>query len=159
MYVVARTIQVHQHGLKVGADLGEDLPETLKRFGVEEAATLFGHEDQMDMHCENAVSAVSKILAFLHRPDYDATMERWQAFQFELMPNAEQRQQMSRFAGCARYVYNKALALKKELYEKKEQVSRFQLDKMLVVWKQEAPWLSEAPAHPLQQAHGGEEVK
>jgi hypothetical protein len=32
VYVVARTIQVHQHGLKVGADLGEDLPETLKRF-------------------------------------------------------------------------------------------------------------------------------
>jgi len=28
---------------------------------------------------------------------------------------------MSRFAGCARYVYNKALALKKELYEKKRE--------------------------------------
>jgi len=79
-------------------------------------------------------------------------MERRQAFQFQLMPNAEQRRQMSRFAGCARYVYNKALALKKELYEKKEKTSRFQLDKMLVPWKQEAPWLSEAPAHSLQQA-------
>jgi transposase len=56
-------------------------------------------------------------------------MERRQAFQFELRPNAEQRRQMSRFAGCARYVYNKARALKKELYEKKEQTSRFQLDK------------------------------
>ena len=79
-------------------------------------------------------------------------MERRQAFQFQLMPNAEQRRQMSRCAGCARYVYNKALALKKELYEKKEKVSRFQLDKMLVQWKQETPWLSEAPAHALQQA-------
>jgi len=79
-------------------------------------------------------------------------MERRQAFQFELMPNSEQRRQMRRFAGCTRYVYNKALALKKELYEKQEQVSRFQLDKMLVQWKQEAPWLSEAPAHALQQA-------
>jgi len=46
---------------------------------------------------------------------------------------------MSRFAGCARYVYNKALAFKKELYEKKEKTSRFQLDEMLVPWKQEAP--------------------
>src|SRR6266850_1505288 len=68
------------------------------------------------------------------------------------MPNAEQRRQMTRFAGCARYVYNKALGLKKELYEKKEKASRFQLDKMLVQWKQETPWLSEAPAHSLQQA-------
>jgi putative transposase len=137
VYVVAGTVQLHQHRLKVGADLGEDLPETFKRFGVEEAATVFGYEDQMDMHCEDAVSDVTKILALLHRPDYHATMERWQAFQFALMPNAEQRQQMSRFAGCARYVYNKALALKKERYEKKEKVSRFQLDKMLVEWKQE----------------------
>ena len=29
-------------------------------------------------------------------------MERRQAFQFQLMPNAEQRRQMSRCAGCAR---------------------------------------------------------
>ena len=79
-------------------------------------------------------------------------MERRQSFKYELMPNAEQRRQMSRFAGCARYVYNKALALKKERYEKKEKTSRFQLDKMLVQWKQEGPWLSEAPAHSLQQA-------
>lgn len=28
----------------------------------------------------------------------------------------------------------------------------FQLDKMLVEWKQETPWLAEAPAHALQQA-------
>src|SRR5260370_24367293 len=92
------------------------------------------------------------MLVFLHRPDYNATLERRQAFQFELMANAEHRRQMSRFAGCARYVYNKALALKKELYEKKEKASRFQLDKMLVRWKQETPCLSEAPAHALQQA-------
>ncbi len=79
-------------------------------------------------------------------------MERRQAFQFELLPNGEQQRQMSRSAGCARYVYNKALALKKERYQKKEKLTRFQLDKMLVQWKQETPWLSEAPGHALQQA-------
>jgi len=47
-------------------------------------------------------------------------MERRQAFQFELMPNGEQQRHMSRSAGCARYVYNKALALMQERYEKKE---------------------------------------
>jgi putative transposase len=79
-------------------------------------------------------------------------MERRQAFQFELLPNGEQQRQMSRSAGCARYVYNKALALKKERYLKKEKLTRFQLDKMLVEWKRETPWLSEAPSHALQQA-------
>jgi putative transposase len=79
-------------------------------------------------------------------------MEPRQAFQFELMPNGQQQRQMSRSAGCARYVYNKALALKKERYEKKEKLTRFQLDKLLVEWKQETPWLREAPSHALQQA-------
>jgi hypothetical protein len=108
VYVVAPTVQLDQHHLKVGADLGEDLPEPLNRFAVEEAATVFRHEAQMDVHCENAVSAASQIL-------HNAAMERRQAFKFELMPNAEQRRQMRRFAGCARYVDNKALAFKKEL--------------------------------------------
>jgi len=128
------------------------MPEMLNRFAIEDAAPVFGHKDQMDVYCEDAVPTVSNVLVFVHRPDYPATMERRQAFKFELMPNGEQRRQMSRFAGSARYVYNKALALKKERYEKKEKLTRFQLDKLLVQWKQETPWLADAPAHALQQA-------
>lgn len=80
-------------------------------------------------------------------------MEKHQAFKFELMPNGEQQRQMSRFAGCARYVYNKGLALQQERYKNKEKkLTRFQMDKLLVQWKQETPSLSEAPAHALQQA-------
>ena len=40
-----------------------------------------------------------------------AVMERLQAFKFELQPNGEQAQQMRRFAGSCRFVFNKALAL------------------------------------------------
>jgi hypothetical protein len=61
-------------------------------------------------------------------------MERRQAFKFESMSNPEQRRRLRRLAGCARYLYNKALALKKELYGKQEKASRFQLDKTLVQW-------------------------
>jgi len=152
VYVIALTVQVHQHGLKVGADLGKDMLQFLNSLAVEDTAAVFGHEDQMNMHRKHTVSTMPKVLAFLHRPDHNPSMERRQAFQFELLPNGEQQRQMSRSAGCARYVYNKALALKKERYEKKEKLTRFQLDKMLVQWKQETPWLSEAPSHALQQA-------
>ena len=44
-------------------------------------------------------------------------MERLQAFKFELQPNGEQAQQMRRFAGSCRFVFNKALALQKENHE------------------------------------------
>jgi putative transposase len=44
-------------------------------------------------------------------------VERLQAYKFELMPNGQQQNDMSRFAGSCRFVFNKALALQKELYE------------------------------------------
>lgn len=79
-------------------------------------------------------------------------MEKRQAFKFELMPNGEQQRQMRRFAGSARYIYNKALALQKELYDlTKRKHTRYQLDKLLTLWKSETPWLSETPSHALQQ--------
>jgi len=151
VYVIALTVDLDQPRLKVGADLGKDRLQFLKSPAVEDTAAVFGYQDQMNMHSKHAVSSVPKVLAFVPRPDQNASMER-QAFQFELMPNGEQPRQMSRSAGCVRYVYNQALALKKERYEKQEKLTRFELDKMLVGWKQETPWPSEAPAHALQQA-------
>ncbi|MGM0925105.1 MAG: helix-turn-helix domain-containing protein, partial [Pseudomonadota bacterium] len=43
-------------------------------------------------------------------------MQRLQAFKFELMPNGEQVRKMRQFAGMARYVFNRGLALQKERY-------------------------------------------
>ena len=39
------------------------------------------------------------------------------AFKFELMPNGEQTRKMKQFAGCSRFVFNKALAYNNEQYE------------------------------------------
>src|SRR6266436_1800507 len=88
--------------LKVGADLGEDMPQFLNRLAVEHTAAVFGDEDQMDMHCKDAVSTVPNVIEVRHRPNHNGSMERRQAFQFELLPKGEQQRQMSRSAGCAR---------------------------------------------------------
>jgi putative transposase len=152
MYMVAFAVHLHQHRFEVGADLGEDMPQLLNSFAVQNASAILGHEDQMNVHRENNVSTVPKVLAFVHRPEYTSTMERRQAFKFELMPNGEQQRMMRRFAGSCRFVYNHALALQKEMYElTKRSHTRFQLDKLLTLWKQETPWLSETPSHALQQ--------
>lgn len=42
-----------------------------------------------------------------------------QGFLFKLKPNGRQARQMSRFAGCCRFVYNKGLSWAKEQYENK----------------------------------------
>src|SRR5580700_902902 len=42
---------------------------------------------------------------------------RLQAYRFELRPERKQRHQMRGFAGSCRFVFNRALALQKELFE------------------------------------------
>jgi putative transposase len=45
-------------------------------------------------------------------------MERLQEFECKLMPNGDQQRNMRRVAGSCRYVFNKALAMKKGRYER-----------------------------------------
>jgi putative transposase len=81
-------------------------------------------------------------------------MQRIQAFKFELRPTGEQQRQMRRFAGACRFVYNKALALQKERYERGEKKLGYAgLCKLLTEWRNsaETAWLAGAPIHPLQQ--------
>lgn len=81
-------------------------------------------------------------------------MKRLQAFKYELRPDGQQQRQMRRFAGSCRFVFNKALALQKERYEKGEKKLGYAgLCKQLTEWRNspETVWLADAPVHPLQQ--------
>ncbi len=81
-------------------------------------------------------------------------MQRLQAFKFELQPDGEQQRLMRRFAGSCRFVFNKALALQKGLYEHGEKKLGYAgLCKALTGWRNstETTWLADAPVHPLQQ--------
>lgn len=82
-------------------------------------------------------------------------MQRLQAFKYELRPDSQQQRQMRRFAGSCRFVYNKALALQKELLEQGEKrLSYAGLCRQLTAWKgaNETGWLADAPSQSLQQA-------
>jgi hypothetical protein len=74
--VVAFAVQLHQLCFEIAADLGENMSQLLHSLAVEDAATVFAHEDQMDMHSENTMSTVSKVVDVHHRPEHDATMLR-----------------------------------------------------------------------------------
>src|SRR6266480_7245288 len=91
MHVVALAVQLDQLGLEVGADLGEDSSECFDSLAIKAAVAAFGDKDQMDVHCRSAMPAVSKVLDFVHGPDNNESMERRQAFRFQLMPNGEQQ--------------------------------------------------------------------
>jgi putative transposase len=82
-------------------------------------------------------------------------MQRLQAYKYQLLPNGEQQQRMRRFAGSCRFVFNQALALQQERYERGEKKLGYAgLCQLLTQWRNgtETPWLADAPTHPLQQA-------
>jgi len=81
-------------------------------------------------------------------------MKRLQTFKYEPMPNGEQQRHMRQYAGCCRFVYNKALALQKAHYEAGGQfIGYVAMAKHLTAWRHstESLWLKDAPVHPLQQ--------
>ena len=82
-------------------------------------------------------------------------MERLQAFKYELQPNGEQAQEMCRFAGSCRFVYNKALALQKTNHEAGNKfINYVAMAALLPIWKRENGfvWLKDSPSQSLQHA-------
>lgn len=70
------------------------------------------------------------------------------------MSDGERQRQMRRFAGSCRFVFNKALALQKERYDRGEKKLGYAgLCKLLTEWRNstETAWLADSPVHPLQQ--------
>jgi putative transposase len=75
-------------------------------------------------------------------------------YRFRFYPIAPQRRMLGRTFGCVRYVYNRALELRKDAYaEKKTKISYAQTSAALTQWKKEPAlvWLTDVSSVPLQQ--------
>jgi len=73
---------------------------------------------------------------------------------FRCYPRARQRRFLGKTFGCVRFVYNRALQLRKDSYaENKTSVSYAQTSAALTGWKKEPGclWLNEVSSVPLQQ--------
>ena len=83
-------------------------------------------------------------------------MKICKAFKFELMPNGAQVRKMKRFCGCARFVFNKALAYQNEQYQadKSFKFSYNKVANLLPAWKKDKAfvWLKECHSQVLQQS-------
>jgi len=81
-------------------------------------------------------------------------VKQLRAFKFKLRETSLQQTKLAQFAGCRRFVYNKALAIQQGLKEEEQQVVGYAgLCKLLTEWRhaEETAFLAEAPTHPLQQ--------
>src|SRR5579885_3117407 len=77
------------------------------------------------------------------------------AFKYRIYPTQEEQIILAKQFGSARFVYNNALAFKKEIYEKEAKcIGKYDLVKRLVQLKQEYCWLAESDSQVLQQSIG-----
>ncbi len=65
-------------------------------------------------------------------------MQILQAFKFQLVPRSSEAAAMHRFSGCCRFLWNKALALEKEVYASEgKRLGYYTLASLLREWKRE----------------------
>ena len=80
-------------------------------------------------------------------------MER--GFKYRIYPNESQRDQIARTFGCCRFVYNRALDVKKTAYsETGKSIATNDLIKMIPAWKRDPDpsWLAQVDSMALQQS-------
>src|SRR6266702_6415450 len=65
--VVVFAVHLHQRGVRVRADVGEDAAQEVDSLCVEHTAAIFCYEDQMHVQLENAVSAMPDVAFIAHR--------------------------------------------------------------------------------------------
>jgi putative transposase len=76
------------------------------------------------------------------------------AFKYRIYPNSSQSEELAKAFGCCRFLYNKALEHKKNIYEStKKSISYNDLATVfLKSLKEEFIWLKDAPSQALQQS-------
>jgi len=152
MHMVIFTVHFNKHSPKVITDIREDETQPVNGVFVEHIPPVFGNKDKVDMYLKNTVPSMPNFLAIVHIPNYNSNMIRLQAYKYRLKTNEAQEGQLKRFAGCCRFVWNKALALQKQLLDNKEK--RLTYNKLAVLlpqWKQDYPFLKETHSQIMQQ--------
>jgi putative transposase len=75
------------------------------------------------------------------------------AYRYRLFPTELQAERLNQLFGCCLFVYNEALAFRKQAYaQDKKTIGRYELDRRLPELKKLFPWLREAYSQTLQQS-------
>lgn len=152
VHMVIFPIHLNQLRLEIHADRGKDTAHIIEYGGSENAAAVFGHKDQMDVHCKNTVSTTTIIVAIVHRPMYILGVIKRKAALFRLYPTPEQAAQMAQIAGACRFVYNLALEQRRDWYRPGRKFNFASQCREATQLRAEVDWLKAVPVHTLQQA-------
>lgn len=74
-------------------------------------------------------------------------------YKFEIYPSPAQEMYLARIFGCTRFVYNEFLRINRGLREDGfHRLDRYEMQELLIVWKDALDWLGNSPSQSLQIA-------
>ena len=151
--MVVLTVHLDQLGADVGTHAGEHLAKGVQVLAGQHPTPILGHEDQMHVEGRDDVSASTVVVILSHRPKILSGM--LVRYRYRIDPTPGQRQALARAFGCARVVYNDALAERRRAYLAGEKLSDTELQRRVVTLAKTRPeraWLAEVASVALVQA-------
>jgi putative transposase len=153
VHVVVLAVELLQLALEVRAHVPHDLLKPLKVRPGEDRAAVLGEEDQVRVEHENTVPASAHVPVLSHETNYNRDVHL--RYSYRLYPTPGQAQALARALGCARVVFNDALALRRAAHQAEEP---YITDAQMSAWLTETKytpgraWLNEVSSVVLQQA-------
>src|SRR6266550_9636960 len=122
-------------------------------FAGQGAPAVLGGEDQMHIERRDDVPAWVVIVLLSHRPNMlDRMLVR---YRYRIDPTAGQRQALARAFGCARVVYNDALAERQRAHQEGEKLTDTEVQRRVITLAKLTPqrsWLADVASVAVVQA-------
>jgi putative transposase len=153
VHVVTLPVELLKCDLEVAAHLPHDLLKPHEVMVREHLVPVLGDEDQVSVEDENTVPASADILIFGHEANYNRSVQL--RYSYRLYPAPGQRRALAMAFGCARLVFNDALAARQAARKAGEPyITDAELSARLTRAKAapERAWLREVSSVVLQQA-------
>ena len=154
--MVVLTVQLDQLGAEVGTHAGEHLAEGAQVLAGQPPTPKLGHQDQLQVEPSDDVSVWTVVVSLSHRAHILSGM--LVRYRYRIDPTPSQRQALARAFGCARVVYNDALAERRRASLAGEKLSDSEVQRSVVTLAKKTPeraWLAEVASVALVQARPG----
>lgn len=152
--VVLFPIALGEVRAEVDTHLGEHVAEEVVVFSGQHTTSVLGHEDQVNVHSENAVPAGPVVLLGGHRPTCSVIVVQAR-YRYRIEPNEAQRAMLTRTFGCARVVFNDAIRCRDEAYCGEEKITPTEVQRRVITdakTTEQRAWLSEVASVALVQS-------
>ena len=151
--MVVLTVHLDQLGAEVGTRAGEHLAKGAQALAGRHPTLVLGHEDRLRVERGDDVPASTVVVLLSHRRHMLGGM--LVRYRYRIEPTPGQRQALARAFGCARVVYNDALAERRRASLAGEKLSDTELQRRVVTLGKTRPeraWLAEVASVVLVKA-------